>query len=95
MYDVETIKQRVSAIATAHADFAKISFEQNNAYVGQLAQVKSLDKAVELHTQYAKTAYETYLAEANKIGDLYKEFAKEAFAPLASVFETKSKASAA
>jgi hypothetical protein len=95
MYDVETIQQRVKAIATAHADFAKSSFEQNNAYVAQLAQAKSLDKAVELHAHYAKTAYETYSAEADKISDLYKKFAKEAFAPLATVFETRSKASAA
>ena len=89
MYNVETIQQNLKAIATAHADFAKISFEQGKTYVEQLAQVKSLDKAVELHTQYAKTAYETFVAEANKISDLYKEFTKEVFAPLAAGFGTK------
>jgi phasin protein len=74
MYNVETIQQNLKAIATAHADYAKSSFEQGKTYVEQLAQVKSLDKAVELHTQYAKTAYETFVAEANKISDLYREF---------------------
>ena len=67
MYNVETIQQNLKAIATAHADYAKASFEQGKTYVEQLAQVKSLDKAVELHTQYAKTGYETFVAEANKI----------------------------
>ena len=89
MYNVETIQQNVKAIATAYADYAKTSFEQGKTYVEQLAQVKSLDKAVELHTQYAKMAYETFVAEANKISDLYKEFTKEAFAPLAASFGTK------
>jgi Phasin protein len=56
MYNVETVQQNLKAIATAHADFAKTSFEQSKTYVAQLAQVKSLDQAVELNTQYAKTA---------------------------------------
>ena len=89
MFNVETIQQNLKAIATAHADFAKISFEQGKTYVEQLAQVKSLDKAVELHNQYAKTAYETFVAEANKISDLYKELTKEVFAPLAAGFGKK------
>jgi hypothetical protein len=89
MYNVETIQQNLKAIATAHADFAKTSFEQGKTYVEQLGQVKSLDQAVELHTHYAKTAYETFVAEANKISDLYKEFGKELFAPLAAGFGTK------
>jgi hypothetical protein len=89
MYNVETIQQNLKAIATAHADFAKTSFEQGKTYVEQLAQVKSLDKAVELHNQYAKTAYETFVAEANKISDLYKELTKEVFAPLAAGFGTR------
>jgi hypothetical protein len=58
-------------------------------YVAQLAQVKSLDQAVELNTRYAKTAYESFVAEANRISDLYKEFTKEVFAPLAAGFGTK------
>ena len=89
MYNVETIQQNLKAIAPAHADFAKTSFEQGKTYVEQLAQVKSLDKAVELHNQYAKTAYETFVAEANKISDLYKELTKEVFAPLAAGFGTR------
>jgi hypothetical protein len=89
MYNVETVQQNLKAIATAHADFAKTSFEHGKTYVAQLAQVKSLDQAVELNTQYAKAAYEAFVAEANKISDLYKEFTKEVFAPLAAGFGTK------
>ena len=75
MYNVETVQQNLKAIATAHADFAKTSFEQGKTYVAQLAQVKSPDQAV--------------VGEANKISDLYKEFTKEVFAPLAGGFGTK------
>ena len=47
MYNVETVQQNLKAIATAHADFARTSFEQGKTYVAQLAQVKSPDQAVE------------------------------------------------
>jgi hypothetical protein len=89
MYNVEAIQQNLKAIAIAHTDFAKTSFEQGKTYVEQLTQVKSIDKAVELHSQYAKTAHETFMAEANKISDLYKEFTKEVFAPMTAGFGTK------
>jgi len=51
--------------------------------------VKSPDKFFELTTEYAKSAQETFVTEATKIGELYKAFAKEAFTPLASSFLPK------
>ena len=78
MYKVETIQQQMKTIATAHAEAAKTFFEQGRNYLEQLTQVKSPDKAIELNSEYAKTAYETFVAETKKIGDLYKDFTKEA-----------------
>ena len=89
MQNIEAVQQHLKSIVAAHTDYAKTSFEQGKAHIEQLASVKSLDKAVELHTQYTKTAYETFMAEATKIGNLYKEFAKEAYAPLTASFGTK------
>jgi len=43
--------------------------------------VKSLDKAIEVQSEYAKTAYEDYTAQVTKLGQLYSELAKEAFRP--------------
>ena len=39
MYNVETVQQNLKAIATAHADFAKTSFEQGKTYVAQLKRI--------------------------------------------------------
>jgi hypothetical protein len=44
--------------------------------------VKSLDKALEVQTDYAKTAYETFVAESQKIAGMYTELAKQTFKPL-------------
>ncbi len=46
--------------------------------------MKSLDKAIEVQTEYAKSAYEGFVAEATKLGELYADLAKEAYKP----FET-------
>jgi hypothetical protein len=46
-----------------------------------LLGVKSLDKAIEVQSEYAKAAYEGYVAHATRLGELYVKLAKEAFKP--------------
>jgi hypothetical protein len=43
--------------------------------------VRSLDKAIEVQTEYAKAAYETFIAESQKIRGLYSDLAKQTFKP--------------
>ena len=89
MTDFASVQKHLNAIATAQTDFAKSSFEANKAYFETLANVKSPDKFVELTTEYAKSAQETFVAEATKIGELYKTFAQDAFRPFTSSFLSK------
>ena len=71
----------VQQIAAENADFSKKSLEQSTAALEQLFSAKSLDKAFEIQTDYAKTAYESFVAQATKIGELYTNLAKDAFKP--------------
>ena len=89
MTDFSTVQKQLTAITTAQTDFAKSSFEASKAYFEKLAGVKSPDKFFEVSTEYAKSAQETFVAEATKIGDLYKEFVLEAFKPITSSFLPK------
>ena len=57
---------------------------KRTATIEKLFGVKSFDKALEVQSEYAKSAYEGFVAEATKIGELYADFAKEAYKP----FET-------
>lgn len=79
-----TCSKSMQAIMTAYTDYAKKSYEEGAAYLEKLAGVRSLDKALELQTEYAKTAYETFVAETTKIGELYKDLAKETYKPFES-----------
>ena len=81
MTDLASLQKHLTAIATAQSDFAKSSFEANRAYFEELAGVRSPDKFFELTREYAKSAQQTFVAEATKIGELYKAFAQEAFKP--------------
>jgi len=69
------------AIAAEIVDYTKKSFEDGSASIEKIAAVKSLDKAIELQSDYAKTAYEAAVARATKIGELYTDLFKEVFKP--------------
>ena len=70
------------AIAIEVADYARKSFEQNMAVFEKLIGARSLDRAVEVQSEYAKIAYEGFVAQAAKIGELYADVAKQAYKPL-------------
>jgi hypothetical protein len=72
------------AIATAYGDYTKRSFEDTRAFVERLTGVKSFEKAIEIQTEFAKTAYETFVTESQKIGALYGDLAKQSYKPFGS-----------
>ena len=69
------------AIATEFADYSKKSFEDGSAALEKLFGAKSLEKAIEVQSDYVKTAYEGFVAEAAKFGELYTDLAKESYKP--------------
>src|SRR6188768_2612887 len=77
-----TFQSGIQAIATDYGDFAKKSFEDTKSFAEKLSGVKSLDKALEAQTEFARSAYETFVAETQKIAGLYTDLAKQTFKPL-------------
>ena len=80
-----TVQNGLSAIATAYGDYSKKAYEDSKSFVEKLSGVKSLDKAFEAQSEYAKTAYETFVADSQKIAGLYGDLAKQVFKPLESL----------
>ncbi len=74
------------AIAAETADFSRKSFEKGTQAFEQATQAKSLDKVFELQQGYAKEAYDSFLGQVNKIGELYMAAAKDAYRPFESKF---------
>ncbi len=71
--------QGVAAEAT---EFSKKSIEANSAYIERLMGAKSLDDAVQIQSEYAKSAYERLVAQFTKLGELYANLAKESLRPV-------------
>lgn len=80
-----TVSKGLQAIAAEYTDYSKKSFEEGNAALEKLFGAKSLDKAIEIQSAYAKTAYEGFVAQATKLGELYTDLAKESYKPLEGV----------
>ncbi|WP_421868696.1 phasin family protein [Pararhizobium sp.] len=76
-----SVTKAFQAIATEAADYSKKAFENNVAHIEKISSVKSIEAAFELQTSYVKSAYEGYIAEATKIGELYADLAKGAYKP--------------
>ena len=75
------LQSGVQAIATAYGDYAKKSFEDTKSFVEKLSGAKSFDKVIEIQTEFAKTAYETFVTETQKITALYGDVAKQSYKP--------------
>src|SRR5829696_2882617 len=75
------VSKGAQAIAVETADYAKKSFEQSTATLEKLVGAKTLDKAIEIQTDFVKSAYEGFVAQSTKLGELYASLAKEAFKP--------------
>ena len=85
MKTMGTLSTGVQAIAVEMADYSKKAFEDSSAALEKMFGVKSFDKVIEVQTEYAKTAYEGFMAEASKIGEMYADLAKETYKPFEAI----------
>lgn len=70
------------AIAERWVEFSKRSFEDATRTWEQLMRAKSVDQALEIQSDYARRAYDNWMAEASKIGEMYTSAARDAYRPV-------------
>jgi len=76
-----TFATSLQTIASAHADFAKKLMQHASEFTSQLTSVKEPAKLMEIQSEYAKNAYETFVAEAKRISELYADLFKQTTKP--------------
>ena len=81
MNSLTTLSKGVQALAVESVDYTKKAFEDGTAAMEKLFGAKSVEKAMEIQQEYAKSAYEAFVAQATKISELYVDLAKEAYKP--------------
>jgi hypothetical protein len=82
------LSKNFQAIAVEVADYSKKAFEEGAAATEKLIGAKSLDKVIEVQTSYLKSAYEGFVSQSAKLGELYAGLAQEAYKPFESYVKT-------
>jgi phasin family protein len=82
MASANTVAASVQAITAAHADYTKKALQDGSEFITKLASLKAPGDVMALQSEYAKAAYEAFVAEAKKISGLYADLAKQTYKPL-------------
>jgi hypothetical protein len=78
------VSKSVQAIAVEMADYSKKSFEHSTAAIEKLFTAKTIEKAIEVQSDFVRSSYEGFVAEATKLSELYADLAKESYKPFES-----------
>ena len=79
-----TVTKGLQEIVAESTDYSKKAFANNTAAVEKLLGAKSVETAIQIQTEFAKSAYEGFVAQASKINEMYVKLATEAFKPVES-----------
>jgi hypothetical protein len=71
----------IQTIANAYRDYTRKSFQESGSFVEKLMGARSLDKAMEVQTEFARHVQANFVAQSQKICELYSELAKQSFKP--------------
>jgi len=81
MKSLAAVQKSVQSIAVEMTDYSRKAYEDGAAAAEKLFGAKSLEKAVEVQSDYFKTAYEGLVSQTAKLGELYADLAHEAYKP--------------
>lgn len=86
MKSFDAMGKGMQALAVETADYSKKSYDSGTAALEKLMSAKTIEKAVEVQSEYVKSAYEGYVGEMTKLGAMMTEFAKDAYKPFEGLF---------
>ncbi|MGC2409105.1 MAG: phasin family protein [Methyloceanibacter sp.] len=81
------VNKGFQAMAAEVTDYSKKAYEDGTRAFQQLIGAKSVEQAVEIQSQYAKKAYDSYIAEVSKLGEMYASLARDAYKPVEVAFK--------
>lgn len=82
----QTLSKGLQEIAAETSDYSKKAIAANTSVVEKLLGAKSVETAIQIQTDFAKSAYEGFVAQATKLSELYAKLAKEAFKPVEATY---------
>jgi hypothetical protein len=74
------------AIATEAAEYSKKTIDAGTSALERLIGAGSLDKAIEVQSEYVRAAYEGYVGQMAKVSEIVTDMAKGAYEPYEALF---------
>jgi phasin family protein len=81
-----TMQKGFQEIAAETADYSKQAMSAGAEAVERLLSAKTVESAVQIQSDYAKAAYEGFVAKSTKINEIMAKVASEAMKPAQNVF---------
>lgn len=69
-------------IGAQMTSYSKQAFAEATRTFEKLVGAKSLEHVIEIQSQYAKTSYDNWVAEASKIGEKFASVTRNAYKPV-------------
>jgi hypothetical protein len=82
---IAAFSKGAQAIAVEATEYTKQSFENGASTLEKLMGSKSLEKAIEIQTEYARQTYEGLVNETTRMGELYADMARDVYKPFENV----------
>jgi len=82
---VAAVSKGSQAIAAEATEYTRKTAESGSAALEKLFASKSLDKVIEVQADFARSSYESFVAEATRMSELLADMTRDAFKPFESV----------
>lgn len=81
-----TLTKGLQDIAAETSDYSKKAFAAGTATYEKLLGARSVESAVQIQTEFAKQAYEGFVAQATRVSELYTRVASDALKPVTTAY---------
>lgn len=80
----------MKAVMEETVEYSKRSFDTTSSFFQQLMGERSLETALKLQSDFAKSQYEDFIGQIKKISGIYQDMGKHAFKPLQSAIANEA-----
>ena len=72
-------------LAAESTEYSKKAFAAGSATFEKLLGARSIEATIQIQTDYAKQAYEGFVAQMSKVSELYAKVASDALKPVTAI----------
>jgi phasin family protein len=83
-----SLSNGAQAIAAEATEYTRKSVEAGGSFMEALLSANSLEDAIDIQAGYFKQAYEAFVAESSRLGELYTDLTRDAYKPFESLIVT-------